>query len=222
MDHNFLVNLLDKPIVAALIGIVVGSCLILFGAWLKSLLQMKIKRGNELQDYLQFIYYFSVELYELYLRAWNSSNGILVGIVVLFKRCPQESREEIWYIYNVLMKAEFDTFDGVRALISSKQREFLAKCELKLSKELVLQISDLLKQCYIKWIIVAQNIGSLRSNFIEAALGTEGPNHTSLVGDCLKKVNRVLIEANSDLNHEVESSFAKIRNLIHQEIEKRR
>lgn len=220
MDSIFLNEILNRPVVAIVVGIFSGGFLVLLGSWLKYLLQMKLKKGYELQDYLQFIYYFSVELYELYLRAWNSSNGILVGIVVLFKRCPQESKEEIWYIYNVLMKAEFDTFDSVRALISSKQREFLAKCELKLKPNLVLQISDLLKQCYIKWVIVAQNIGNLRSKFIEAAM-TDGYEHTTLVDDCLKKVNRVLIEANSDLNHEVESSFAKIRTLIHQEIKQR-
>lgn len=220
MDGTLLNEFLNQPTVTIIIGIFIGGFLVLLGTWLKYLLQMRVKKGNELQDYLQFVYYFSVELYELYLRAWNSSNGILVGIVVLFKRCPQESKEEIWYIYNVLMKAEFDTFDSVRALISSKQREFLAKCELKLKPNLVLQISDLLKQCYVKWVIVAQNIGNLRSKFIEAAM-TDGPEHASLATDCLTKVNRVLIEANTDLNHEVESSFAKIRMLVHQEIKKR-
>jgi len=217
MDASLLSEILSKSTITIVIGVILGGFLVLLGFWVKSLFQNKSKRGEELQNYLQFIYYFGVELYELYLRAWSCSNGILVGIVVLFKRCPQESKEDIWYIYNVLMKAEFDTFDNVRALISSKQREFLAKCELKLKKDLVLQIADLLKQCYIKWVIVAQNIGALRSNFIEAVM-TDGSNHGVLVNDCLKKINRVLIEDNTDLNHEVESSFAKIRTLIHQEI----
>ena len=142
---EFRMNVL-QPILMLTVGIVLGGFLVLLGSWIKFSRQSETKKNSELQDYLQFIYYFGVELYELYLRAWSCSNGILVGIVLLFKHCPQESREDLWYIYNVLMKSEFDTFDNVRVLISSKQREFLAKCELKLNKDLVQQIADLLEQ----------------------------------------------------------------------------